>query len=133
MRISDWSSDVCSSDLGSLTFLGFGIRALRANGIRGVLAAPIKGVTQRFHGLWSFAWQSNLSLTLRSSAQQLDTLLVGALADTASAGFYHIAKPVGRMAKQIGVHVQAVPYTDEARVGAAGRAEERGVGKEGVA
>src|SRR3546814_14288248 len=40
--------------LGSLTFLGFGIRALRANGIRGVLAAPIKGVTQRFHGLWSF-------------------------------------------------------------------------------
>ena len=110
--------------LGSLTFLGFGIRALRANGIRGVLAAPIKGVTQRFHGVWSFAWQSNLSLTLRSSAQQLDTLLVGALADPASAGFYHIAKQVGRMAQQIGVHVQAVLYPDVARLWAAGAIQE---------
>src|SRR3546814_11608110 len=82
--------------LGSLTFLGFGIRALRANGIRGVLAAPIKDVTQRFHGLWSFAWQSNLSLTLRSSAQQLDTLLVGALADPASAGFRSEERRVGK-------------------------------------
>src|SRR3546814_19849114 len=103
-----------------MTFLGFGIRALRANGIRGVHAAPIKGVTQRFHGLWSFAWQSNLSLTLRSSAQQLDTLLVGALADPASAGFYHIAKQVGRIAQQIGVHVQAVLYLDVARMWAEG-------------
>src|SRR3546814_8834235 len=79
MRISDWSSDVCSSDL---------------------------------------------SLTLRSSAQQLDTLLVGALADPASAGFYHIAKQVGRMAQQIGVHVQAVLYPDVARLWAAGAIQE---------
>src|SRR3546814_8857354 len=69
MRISDWSPDVCSSDL-------------------------------------------------------LDTLLVGALADPASAGFYHIAKQVGRMAQQIGVHVQAVLYPDVARLWAAGAIQE---------
>jgi O-antigen/teichoic acid export membrane protein len=110
--------------LGALTFLGFSIRALRINEIRGVLSAPLKGVTRRFPGLWSFAWQSNISLTLRSSAQQLDTLLVGALADPASAGFYHIAKQVGRMAQQIGTHVQAVLYPDIARLWAAHAVDE---------
>src|SRR3546814_19525882 len=110
--------------LGSLTFLGFGIRALRANGIRGVLAAPIKSVTQRFHGLWSFAWQSNLSLTLRSRAQQLATLLVGMLADPASAAFYHITKQVGRMAQQIGVRVEAVLYPNRTRLWEAGAIQE---------
>lgn len=105
--------------VGAVTFLLFGLRTLRQNGVTGVHRAPIRGVTQRFPGLWNFAWTSNLSLTLRSSAQQLDTLLVGALADPASAGLYHIAKQVGRMAQQIGTHVQAVLYPDVARLWAA--------------
>ncbi len=105
--------------LGSLTFLAFSIRALRRNDVHGILAAPLRGLTTRFQGIWSFAWQSNLSLTLRSSAQQLDTLLVGALAGPVAAGFYHIAKQVGRMAQQIGVHVQSVLYPDVARLWAA--------------
>lgn len=105
--------------LGSITFLAFAIRALRENGIHGIHRASLRGVTERFTGIWSFAWQSNVSLTIRSSAQQLDILLVGALADPASAGFYHIAKQVGRMALQIGVQVQSVLYPDVARLWAA--------------
>lgn len=105
--------------LGSLTFIGFSIQTLRRQGVHGVLSAPLKGVTRRFEGLWSFAWQSNLSLSIRASAQQLDTLLVGALAGPAAAGFYHLAKQVGRMAQQIGVHVQSVLYPDVARLWAA--------------
>lgn len=105
--------------LGSLTFLAFAVKALSDNGVHGVHRASLRGVTKRFQGIWSFAWQSNLSLTLRSSAQQFDTLLVGALADPASAGFYHIAKQVGRMAQQIGVHVQSVLYPDVAKLWAA--------------
>src|SRR3546814_16908351 len=46
------------------------------------------------------------------------------LRSPASAGFYHIAKQVGRMAQQIGVHVQAVLYTDVARLWAAGAIQE---------
>ena len=105
-----------SQILGSLTFLAFSIQTLRQGGVRNVLSAPVKGVTRRFEGLWSFAWQSNLSLTIRSSAQQLDTLLVGALAGPVAAGFYHIAKQVGRMAQQIGFHAQSVLYPDVARL-----------------
>jgi O-antigen/teichoic acid export membrane protein len=102
--------------LGSLTSVGFAFRELHRQGVRGLLRAPLQGVTRRFPGLWNFAWSTNLSLTLRSSAQEFDTLIVGALADPAAAGLYHIAKRVGRLAQQVGVQVQAVLYPDMARL-----------------
>jgi O-antigen/teichoic acid export membrane protein len=106
--------------LGSLIFLFVGFAQLRRQGITGVLSAPMKGVTKRFPGLWAFTWSSNLSLTLRSSANQLDTLLVGALVGPAPAGLYHIAKQIGKMATQIGSQAQAVLYPDIARLWAEG-------------
>jgi O-antigen/teichoic acid export membrane protein len=84
------------------------------------MSASLRGVTTRFPGLWRFTWSSNLSLTLRSSANQLDTLLVGALAGPAEAGLYHIAKQIGKMAAQIGAQVQAVLYPDIAKLWAEG-------------
>jgi O-antigen/teichoic acid export membrane protein len=105
---------------GSLVFLAVGFAQLRRQGITGVLSAPLQGVTSRFPGLWKFTWSSNLSLTLRSSANQLDTLLVGALAGPAQAGLYHIAKQIGKMAAQIGSQAQAVLYPDIARLWAEG-------------
>nr|WP_310524347.1 lipopolysaccharide biosynthesis protein [Polymorphobacter sp.] len=106
--------------LGSLIFLAVGFVQLRRQGITNILSASLAGVTTRFPGLWNFTWSSNLSLTLRSSANQLDTLLVGALAGPAEAGLYHIAKQLGKMASQIGTQVQAVLYPDIARLWAAG-------------
>lgn len=111
--------------LGSLATQAFAWRELRRQGAaRGLLRAPVRGAAARFPGLWGFAWSSNLSLTIRSSAHELDTLLVGALADPASAGLYHIAKRVGRLAQQVGAQVQAVLYPDVARLWAAGAVAE---------
>jgi O-antigen/teichoic acid export membrane protein len=106
--------------LGSMIFLFVGFRHLRRQGITGVMSAPLSGVTTRFPGLWAFTWSSNLSLTLRSSANQLDTLLVGGLVGPAEAGLYHIAKQIGKMAAQIGSQAQAVLYPDIARLWAEG-------------
>lgn len=106
--------------LGSVTLLGFTFRQLRHLEVRGLWRAPLSGITQRFPGIWSFAWSANLSLTIRSSAHELDTLIVGALADPASAGLYQIAKRVGRLAQQVGVQVQTVLYPDVARLWAKG-------------
>lgn len=105
--------------LGSLFFCAVALFELRRQGIRGLLRASLRGVTTRFPGLWNFAWSANLSLTLRASAHELDTLIVGALADPESAGLYHIAKRIGRLAQQVGVQVQAVLYPDVARLWAA--------------
>lgn len=102
--------------LGALVFLFTGMRELRRRGVRGMLRAPLRGITTRFPGLWGFAWSANLSLTLRASIYQLDVLLVGALAGPAAAGLYHMAKQMGKLAQQAGVQVQAVVYPDVSRL-----------------
>ena len=110
--------------LGSLTLLTLTMRALHRQGVHNILRAPLAGITSRFPGIWNFAWSSNISLTLRVSAQELDTLLVGFLADPASAGLYQIAKRIGRVGQQVGPQVQNVLYPDVARLWAKGSIKE---------
>jgi O-antigen/teichoic acid export membrane protein len=110
---------------GSLTVVFLSLAELRRQGLlASMLAASVRGITALFPGLWRFAISTNLSLTLRSSANQLDTLLVGYLAGPTAAGLYHIAKRIGRMTLQIGDHAQAVLYPDLARAWASGAIEE---------
>ncbi len=109
-----------SQVIGSLVVLGLSLLELRRQGMRGLISAPLKGVTKRFKGLLSFAIGSNVELTVRTSASEFDTLLVGAFTDPAGAGLYHIAKRLGRLVLQIGVQVQAVLYPDVARLWAKG-------------
>lgn len=106
--------------LGSLVLMSLAFRELRREGLQGFLTAPLRGISARFRGLWRFTWSANLSLTVWSSAQQFDTLLVGALVDPASAGFFHLSKRVGRVAEQIGMQVQAVIYPEIAGLWAKG-------------
>lgn len=109
-----------SQIVGSLVLLVVAFVEMRRQGAHRLLSAPLRGVSQRFHGLWRFTIGSNIELTVRASAQELDTLVVGALTDPAGAGFYHIAKRLGRLMLQIGAQVQAVVYPDVARLWAQG-------------
>ncbi|MCA1406419.1 lipopolysaccharide biosynthesis protein [Ensifer sp. IC3342] len=105
-----------SQIIGSLTVLGLACAELHRQGLlAGLLSAPLKGVTSKFPGIWRFAISTNISLTIRSSANQVDTLLVGYLADPAAAGLYHIAKRIGRIAQQAGDQLQTVVYPELAR------------------
>jgi O-antigen/teichoic acid export membrane protein len=108
----------------SLMLLVMALLELRRQGVVGLVSAPLRGITARFPGLWNFAWSSYLSLTIRASAQEFDTLLVGAIADPTSAGMFHMAKRIGRLALQAGVQVQAVLYPDVARLWAKGAIKE---------
>jgi O-antigen/teichoic acid export membrane protein len=106
--------------LGSVISFAAAIWLIRKQGLRNLWKAPVRGINRRFPGLWRFAWGSNISLTLWSSAQQVDTLIVGWLADPASAGLFHIAKRVSRVVQQIGSQVEAVVYPDLSRLAATG-------------
>src|SRR3546814_19532604 len=64
-------------------------------------------------------FRSNLSMTLSTSVQEFDVLLVGALAYPASAGLYYMAKRMAKAAQQLGGQVQAVLYPDVTRLWAA--------------
>jgi O-antigen/teichoic acid export membrane protein len=102
--------------MGAISLLFMAFLELRRQGVRNLWSAPLRGVTQRFKGLVSFTVGSNVELTLRSSANEFDTLIVGMLADPTAAGLYHIAKRLGRLILQLGVQVQAVLYPDVARM-----------------
>ena len=107
--------------LGSLVNFVCAIRLLPKPGFRLLLKARAKGINNRFPNIWRFALGSNVSLTLWSSAQAVDTLIVGWLADPASAGLFHIAKRISRVVMQVGAQVQAVVYPDLSRLAAAGK------------
>ena len=106
--------------LGALLNIIVGMRYLHGEGTTHILRASVKGISERFPDLWRFTWGANFSLTIWASAQQLDTLIVGWLADPASAGMFHIAKRVSRVVQQVGSQVEAVVYPDLSRIWAAG-------------
>ncbi len=107
--------------IGSLLNIGIGLRLIHRRGITGIMRASIAGMAQRFPDVWRFTWGANVSLTIWASAQQLDTLIVGWLADPASAGMFHIAKRVSRVVQQVGSQIEAVVYPDLSRLWAAGK------------
>lgn len=106
--------------LGAQLLLLTGIRELRRIDSLNFLSASLENLSGRFPKIWRFSILANLSLSIRSSAQQLDTLLVGALAGPSGAGLYHIAKRIAKFAQQAGQHIQAVVFPDIAKLWALG-------------
>lgn len=106
--------------LGALLLIATGVRELFRLGCAGFMSASLRNMSQRFPKIWRFSVLANLSLSIRSSAQQLDTLIVGALAGPGGAGLYHIAKRVAKFAQQAGQQVQAVVFPDIATLWARG-------------
>ncbi len=104
----------------ALLLLGVSFAEMHVQGVRKLLWTPLTGVSKRFAGLWSFTIGSSVELTIRSSANELDTLLVGALLGATPAGLYHIAKRFARLVLQFGTQAQAVLYPDVARLWAQG-------------
>src|SRR3546814_5949514 len=104
---------------GAVRFFLLVMLELRKQGSHNLAKAHIKGINHRFHGIMCFAFSSNLSMTLSTSVQEFDVLLVGALADPASAGLYYMAKRMAKAAQQLGGQVQAVLYPDVTRLWAA--------------
>jgi O-antigen/teichoic acid export membrane protein len=114
----------CTQILGAVVLVALALRTLQRQGIHKIFRAELRGIGDRFPRIWDFTWIANLSLTLRSSTNILDTLLVGALADPASAGLYHLAKQLGRAGQEMGAQVQSVIYPDVARLWAKGQVSE---------
>ncbi|WP_082572868.1 MULTISPECIES: oligosaccharide flippase family protein [unclassified Ensifer] len=105
------ASQIC----GSINRNLWAFREIRRQGLHDVMRVPLGDIRSRFPGFWSFSFQSNVAPIIQACAFEFDTLLVGYLADPVSAGLYHIAKRVAKIAQQAGEQVQAVLYPDLAR------------------
>ncbi|WP_068078273.1 lipopolysaccharide biosynthesis protein [Novosphingobium lentum] len=101
--------------IDSSLFLWLGFRTLKHLCIPSPLRSQWRGLMAKFPGFIRFALSTNISSTLRTLTQEADTILVGAIVGTSSAGMYHIAKRFAKIAQQIGQQIQTVIYPDMAR------------------
>ena len=99
-----------------LSLLALAWRELFRHGRAGCWRESLTGVTRNFAGLWDFIWWLNLSVLIRKSTRELDTLLVGALLDPAAVGIYHVAKRLGDAALKVGTPIQQAVFPDIARL-----------------
>jgi O-antigen/teichoic acid export membrane protein len=91
-------------------------RELRRQGHSGFRSAPIAGVGRRWPGIWTLMWSVKATNLIRRSTGDVDTLLIGAMLDTAAVGLYHVAKRLGQATLKVGVPLQQVLFPDLARL-----------------
>lgn len=99
-----------------LTLLALAWQQLYGHGYADCLRQSLRGVTRNFAGLWDFIWWLNLSVLIRKSTREVDTLLVGALLDPAAVGIYTVAKRLGNAALKFGTPLQQAVFPDIARL-----------------
>lgn len=116
--IAAWAA---ASISGSAFVFWLGLKALKDSEITSPLKTDFRSLPGSFPGFLSFAWSTNLSMTLKTLTTEVDVLLVGGLAGAPAAGFYNIAKRIAKIAQQVGAHVQTVIYPDVARMWAKGQ------------
>ena len=92
-------------------------RQMARQGTPSPIRARIGNLLEDFPGFLSFAFTTNASSALRTITHEADTLIVGALTDSAeAAGFYHLAKRMAKVAMACGEMIQMVVYPDLARI-----------------
>ena len=105
-----------SQIVDALLFNYIAFRQLSEQGTPSPLRARVGNLRRDFPGFLGFAFTTNASSALRTITHEADTLIVGALTDSSSAGFYHLAKRMAKVAMQCGEMIQMVIYPDLARM-----------------
>ncbi|MCD2317027.1 oligosaccharide flippase family protein [Sphingomonas sp. IC-11] len=91
-------------------------RTLRAEGIAAVGTASLSGWNRRFPQFASFLWSANVSVLLRKATQETDTLAVGFLLGSTSAGLYQFARRIMQTVSKTAQMLQQVVTPDLAKL-----------------
>ena len=101
---------------GYLILLFMGWRELRTKKFHRIFSAQLSGITQKFEGLWSYVWTTNLSGSVRMASRNVDTIVVGAILGTAATGMYEIAKKFANVVNRLSNPLYQAIYPDLARL-----------------
>lgn len=98
------------------SYLSFALYQLHRHGLlKGFLSGINKGLTTDLPGVWKFAWNTNLNMTLSLAFKQITTLVIGGTLGAVAAGYYNIANKIAEaMAKPI-VLLQSTLYPEMVR------------------
>lgn len=93
---------------------------LKKRNLHRFLSHPLRRAFAHNPGYLRFLWNSNFNVILRQSTQRLDILVVGALLDVTSVGFYQVGKRIMANVVRIGGPVRQVLYPEMTRLWAVG-------------
>ncbi|MFH0985213.1 MAG: lipopolysaccharide biosynthesis protein [Candidatus Omnitrophota bacterium] len=65
---------------------------LRRQGYRNIGSEPLKGITERYPGLWKFLISTNLTGSVKTGFRELDVLIVGKFLGLTDVSLYKLAK-----------------------------------------
>ena len=108
-------SIVCTL-FGHVVMVSMAWRELIRRGYGDALRSPLAGVTKLFPDIWQFIWSMNVSVLLRKTTREADTLIVGGFLGPAAAGLYHIAKRLGDAILKLGSPIQQAIYPEIAKL-----------------
>lgn len=91
-----------------------GWRSAARNGYR-IRRPSLRLATAENPGIWSFVWSTSFYGSIKMSVRTLDALIVGAVLGTASAGLYHVARQVARVAGLLAAPISKAIYPDLAQ------------------
>ena len=83
--------------LGNLILIYFAYRELVHQEFHGFIRSSAKNISQRFNGIWSFVWTTNISSSIRMTSKELDILIIATMLGPAEVGLYKIAKQFASM------------------------------------
>jgi O-antigen/teichoic acid export membrane protein len=106
---------------GHLYLLLAALRVLERQGVRRWWTAAVPRLSVKFPGIWPYLWSTNLNLTLRLVARDVDVLLLGSVTAAEVVGVYRLAKSVGAVLTRFSDPVYQAIYPEMARLWAEGR------------
>jgi len=107
-----------------VVLLGAAWYELWRRGMGEALTRPMRGLTDRYDGLWRFVVVTNLNTSLRTVSRLLDTLAVGAILGPAAAGLYKVAKEFASVPGRFVTPFYHAIYPELSKLLSSGRARE---------
>ena len=92
------------------------LRELGRRGLHKFMSLRIGTALKQNPGFLRFLWNSNFNVVLRQSTQRLDVLVVGALLDVTSVGYYQVGKRIMTNIVRIGGPIRQVLYPEMTRL-----------------
>jgi len=102
--------------VGYILLLILGWRELALQGYVDIFQAPTNGLVDRFPGIWSYVWTTNMSGSVKMAVRRLDNVIVAAVLGTAALGLYEVVKKFSKIANRLSSPFYQAVYPELSRL-----------------
>ncbi|WP_419663321.1 polysaccharide biosynthesis protein [Desulfosarcina variabilis str. Montpellier] len=81
--------------IGKLILIYFAYNELVKRRYHNFMLSKSRNISDKFSGIWKFAWTSNIHSSVRLSISEIDIVIIGAMVGASNAGLYKIVKKIG--------------------------------------